>query len=68
MLIHLKEFLKFTKKQYQNEISKIEIESKMQSERVNHEKIEFELETLKAEYKVLIPKTNGRKYISRIRK
>ena len=26
----------------------------MQSERVNHEKIEFELETLKAEYKVLL--------------
>lgn len=54
MLIHLKEFLKFTKKQYQNEISKIEIENKMQNKRANHEKIEFELETLKAEYKVLI--------------
>lgn len=54
MIIHLKEFLKFTKMQYQNEISKIEIERKTQNEQANHEKIEFELESLKAEYKVLI--------------
>ena len=54
MNIHLKEFLKFTKEKYQDEINKIEIEVKTSKEQTNKEKIKFEIETLKAEYKVLL--------------
>lgn len=54
IIIHLKEFLKFTKEKYQNEINKIEIEVKTNKEQINKEKIRFEIETLKAEYKVLL--------------
>lgn len=54
IIIHLKEFLKFTKQKYQNEINKIEIEVKTNKEQTNKEKIKFEIETLKAEYKVLL--------------
>ncbi len=54
IIIHLKEFLKFTKEKYQDEINKIEIEVKTNKERNNKEKIKFEIETLKAEYKVLL--------------
>ena len=54
IIIHLKEFLKFTKERYQDEINKIEIEVKTNNEQTNKEKIKFELETLKAEYKVLL--------------
>ncbi len=54
MIIHLKEFLKFTKQNYMNEIEKIEIVNKTNKEQVNKEKIRFEIETLKAEYKVLL--------------
>ena len=54
IIIHLKEFLKFTKQKYQNEINKIEIEAKTNKEQTNKEKIKFEIETLKAEYKVLL--------------
>ena len=54
IIIHLKEFLKFTKQKYQNEINKIEIEVKANKEETNKEKIKFEIETLKAEYKVLL--------------
>ena len=54
IIIHLKEFLKFTKEKYQDEINKIEIEVKTNKEQTNKEKIKFELETLKAEYKVLL--------------
>ena len=54
IIIHLKEFLKFTKEKYQNEINKIEIEVKTIKEQSNKEKIKFEIETLKAEYKVLL--------------
>lgn len=54
IIIHLKEFLKFTKEKYQNEINKIEIEVKTNKERTNKEKIKFEIETLKVEYKVLL--------------
>ena len=54
IIIHLKEFLKFTKRKYQNEINKIEIEAKTNKEQTNKEKIKFEIETLKAEYKVLL--------------
>lgn len=54
MIIHLKQFLKFTKQQYHDEINKIEIETKTTNIKNNKEKIKFELETLKAEYKVLL--------------
>ena len=54
IIIHLKEFLKFTKEQYQDEINKIEIDAKANKEQSNKEKIKFEIETLKAEYKVLL--------------
>ena len=54
IIIHLKEFLKFTKEKYQDEINKIEIDAKTNKEQTNKEKIKFEIETLKAEYKVLL--------------
>ena len=54
IIIHLKQFLKFTKEKYQDEINKIEIEVKTNKEQTNKEKIKFEIETLKAEYKVLL--------------
>ena len=54
IVIHLKDFLKFTKEKYQDEINKIEIDVKTNKERTNKEKIKFEIETLKAEYKVLL--------------
>ncbi len=54
IIIHLREFLKFTKQKYQEEINKIEIEVKTNKEQTNKEKIKFEIETLKAEYKVLL--------------
>lgn len=54
MIIHLKQFLKFTKQQYQEEINKIEIEIKTTNIQNNKEKIKYELDTLKAEYKVLL--------------
>lgn len=54
MIIHLKEFLKFTKQRYIEQIEKIEIDTKTNKEQVNKEKIKFEIETLKAEYKVLL--------------
>ena len=54
IIIHLKEFLKFTKQKYQDEINKIEIEVKTNKEQSNKEKIKLEIETLKAEYKVLL--------------
>ena len=39
IIIHLKEFLKFTKEKYQDEINKIEIEVKTNKEQSNKEKI-----------------------------
>ncbi len=54
IIIHLKEFLKFTKEKYQDEINKIEIDVKTNKEQNNKGKIKFEIETLKAEYKVLL--------------
>ena len=54
MIIHLKEFLKFTRQKYIDEITKIEIETKTTNMQTNKEKIKYELETLKAEYKVLL--------------
>ena len=54
MLIHFKEFLKFTKQQYIEEINKIEISTKTNKKTNNKEKIKMQIENLKAEYKVLI--------------
>lgn len=54
IVIHLKEFLKFTKQKYMDEITKIKIETKTTNIQNNKEKIKYELETLKAEYKVLL--------------
>ena len=54
IIIHLKEFLKFTRQKYQDEINKIKIEVKTNKKQTNKEKIKFEIETLKAEYKVLL--------------
>ncbi len=54
MIIHLKQFLKFTKQQYHDEINKMEIKIQVNKAQTNKEKIKFELETLKAEYKVLL--------------
>ena len=54
IIIHLKEFLKFTKEKYQDEINKIEIEVKTNKEQSNKKRIKFEIETLKVEYKVLL--------------
>ncbi len=54
MIIHLKEFLKFTKQKYHDEMDKIKIETKTTNIQTNKEKIKYELETLKAEYKVLL--------------
>ena len=56
IIIHLKQFLKFTKQKYIDEISKIEIETKTKTANIqnNKEKIKYEIETLKAEYKVLL--------------
>lgn len=54
MIIHLKNFLKFTKQKYLDEINKIEFEKKTTNIQKTQEKIKYELETLKAEYKVLL--------------
>lgn len=54
IIIHLKQFLKFTKQKYIDEMSKIEIETKTTNIQNNKEKIKYEIETLKAEYKVLL--------------
>ena len=43
IIIHLKEFLKFTKRKYQNEINKIEIEAKTNKEQTNKEKLNLKL-------------------------
>ncbi len=54
MIIHLKEFLKLTKKQYMEEIKRIEIVEKNYNKTNEKEKIKLELETLNIEYKILI--------------
>lgn len=54
ILIHFKEFLKFTKQQYLQEISKIEIDIKTNTKKSNKEKIKLEIENLNTEYKILI--------------
>lgn len=54
MIIHLKEFLKFTKNQYIDEINKIQLQIKANTKTNNKDKIKFEIENLNAEFKVLI--------------
>lgn len=54
MLVHLKQFLKFTKQKYFDEINEIELEVKTNNKQNNEEKIKFEIESLNAEYKLLI--------------
>lgn len=54
ILIQFKEFLKFTKEKYINEIEKIKIELKSKTWENTKEKLEFEIETLNAEYKILL--------------
>ena len=54
ILIHFKEFLKFTKKQYINEINKIQFKTKTNTKTNNKEKIKFKIEDLNAELKVLL--------------
>ena len=54
ILIHLKEFLKFTKEQYMEEIKKIEIANKTTNPINQKEKLKLEIENLNNEYKVLI--------------
>ena len=54
MIIQFKEFLKFTKKQYTDEIEKIEINLRTNTKANNKEKVKLEIENLNAEYKVLI--------------
>lgn len=54
ILIHFKEFLKFTKQQYLQEINKIEIDIKTNTKNNNKEKIKLEIENLNAEYRILI--------------
>ncbi len=54
ILIHFKEFLKFTKQQYLQEINKIEIDIKTNTKISNKEKIKLEIENLNTEYKILI--------------
>jgi DNA invertase Pin-like site-specific DNA recombinase len=54
IIIHFKEFLKFTKNKYIDEINKIQLQTKTNAKTNNKEKIKFEIEKLNAEYKVLI--------------
>lgn len=54
MIIHLKQFLKFTKQKYLDEINKIQFESKINTKQNNKLKIKFEIENLILEHKMLI--------------
>ena len=54
MLIHYRQFLKYTKEKYFNEIKKIQIKTKSYNKINNEEKIKYEIEKLKQEYKILI--------------
>ena len=54
ILIHFKEFLKCIKKQYINEINKIQFKTKTNVKTNNKEKFKFKIEDLNAELKVLI--------------
>ena len=54
MLIHFKQFLKFTKEQYLEEINSIQIERQNYKKVKDKEKIERNIEILQNEYKILI--------------
>ena len=54
ILIHLKEFLKFTKKEYLEEIKNIKIEIKQNKKENNKLKLQNKLNILNEEYKLLI--------------
>lgn len=54
VLIHFKEFLKFTKNKYIEELNKIQIKTKTNTKANNKEKIKLEIENLNTEFKVLI--------------
>ena len=54
ILIHLKEFLKFTKKQYLEEIQNIKIELKQDKKIDNKFKLQNKLNILNEEYKMLV--------------
>lgn len=54
ILIHLKEFLKFTKQKYLKEIKNIKIELKQDSKNNNKFKLQNKLNILNEEYKMLI--------------
>lgn len=54
ILIHLKEFLKFTKKQYLEEIKNIKIEIKEDKKENNKYKLQNKLNILNEEYKMLV--------------
>ena len=54
ILIHLKEFLKFTKQKYLKEIKDIKIELKQESKNSNKFKLQNKLNILNEEYKMLI--------------
>ena len=54
ILIHLKEFLKFTKKQYLEEIKDIKVELKHDKKNNNKFQLKNKLEILNAEYRMLV--------------
>lgn len=54
ILIHLKEFLKFTKNQYLDEIKNIKIEIKQDKKEDNKYKLQNKLNTANEEYKMLV--------------
>lgn len=54
ILIHLKEFLKFTKQQYLEEINNIKVEIKQDKGENNKFKLQNKLNVLNEEYKILI--------------
>ena len=54
ILIHLKEFLKFTKKQYLEEIENIKVELKQDKKNDNKFRLKNKLELLSEEYKMLV--------------
>ncbi len=54
ILVHLKEFLKFTKKQYLEEIQNIKVEIKEDKTENNKYKLQNKLNILNEEYKMLV--------------
>lgn len=54
ILIHLKEFLKFTKRQYLKEIQKIKLEIKQDKKEDNKYKLQNKLNMANEEYKILV--------------